>query len=98
MKVFHGTDKATKRKIISEGRLTGCPTFGPGVCLSRERALNFASIKVQKHLHKGRDYARRQIAILEFEIEEKFFLEFAKPDTMPDVFTFPAFKEIKITA
>lgn len=46
MTIYHGTDKESAEKIDVEKILRGDrKTFGPGVCLTIERALNYSVIK-----------------------------------------------------
>ncbi len=71
MKLYHGTDTKTARLIVKTRTLKGdYPLFGVGVCTCPQRALNYAAIKVQKYLSRGREYARKNIAVIEFEADE----------------------------
>lgn len=75
MIVFHGTDKECAEVIRSTGVLKGDRgLFGPGVCTTVERALNYSAIKCQKYGTRARRHGR--IVILEVEAD----LTGASPD------------------
>lgn len=96
MVIYHGTDLETAKKILKEKELKGdYPLFGPGVCTTIDRAKNFAAIKCQKYLSKGRDYTRKQIAVLELEIDDKYKEDFY-PENVSDAFTIEKTESIPI--
>jgi len=101
MTVYHGTDLLTARLIIESGSLLGdYPIFGVGFCTQASRARNFACIRVQKFLSKGRAYARKMICVLEFEISEEDFKN-ASPESVEHAYTMnrnnKPLKELKTT-
>ena len=49
MTVYHGTDKESAEKIQESKILKGSGSFGPGICLTLERALNYSAIKCAKY-------------------------------------------------
>ena len=50
MTIYHGTDEESAAKIEAEKILKGDGRqFGPGICLTLERALNYSAIKCAKY-------------------------------------------------
>lgn len=58
MTIYHGTDQESAEKIKAESLLKGNKSFGPGICLTLERALNYSAIKCGKYGVKARDMGR----------------------------------------
>ena len=83
MIVYHGTDKKSAEKISEEKILRGDrKTFGPGICLTLERTLNYSVIKCGKHGIHARSIGR--IIIIESFPEQ--ILDMASLDS-PDAYT-----------
>jgi hypothetical protein len=83
IRVYHGTDLSTSKRIVATGKLTGdLPRFGPGVCTTVSRALNFSAIKVFKH---GAN-ARKKVRILSFDIDTEL-LACASQESCGDAYT-----------
>lgn len=100
MIVYHGNDKKTAKIIKQTGILKGdFPLFGVGVCLSYNTARSFSGRKVQKYLNNGREYARKNIAVIKFEIESCLLIGATK-ESNHDAFTLningKPLKELKI--
>jgi hypothetical protein len=59
MTIYHGTDKESAEKIVAERILKGDRNiFGPGICLTIGRALNYSAIKCFKHGRNARSLGR----------------------------------------
>lgn len=58
MTIYHGTDKASAEKIQQDKILKGSGSFGPGICLTIERALNYSAIKCGKHGEQAKNVGR----------------------------------------
>jgi len=83
MIVYHGTDKESADKILSEKILRGDrKIFGPGICLTLERALNYSVIKCGKRGIHARSIGR--IVVIEGLPEQ--ILDNASLDS-PDAYT-----------
>jgi hypothetical protein len=83
MLAYHGTDKESADQILSSKILKGdLPLFGPGICTTIQRALNFSAIKSIKHGVKARKFGR----ILIFNIDEKL-LTWTTSENCTDAFT-----------
>jgi hypothetical protein len=76
MTVYHGTDKTSAEKILSEGILCGNASFGAGICLTIERALNYSAVKCLRHGIKARRIGR----ILVIEDFDESLLKFSTKD------------------
>ena len=53
MTIYHGTDLESAEKIQESNMLKGSGSFGPGICLTIERALNYSAIKCAKYGNKA---------------------------------------------
>ncbi len=82
MTIYHGTDEESAEKIKQDKFLKGSGSFGPGICLTIERALNYSAIKCGKHGEKARGIGR--IVVIE-DITSKI-LNSASKDA-PEAFT-----------
>lgn len=95
MTVYHGTDKETAKVIIKTGVLKGdWPSFRVGVCLDVDCAKNYAAVKIQKYLKHGRAFARKQLAILEFDMPETLLMDVTK-ESERNAYTLNGIKELK---
>ena len=78
--VYHGTDLKAANAIRRQGVLRGdWPLFGPGICLTLERAVNFVCIKAGAR-------TRRTGRVLELTIEPSLLAN-AEPETVCDALT-----------
>jgi hypothetical protein len=79
MIVYHGTDLRSANKIQRELRLYGDGLFGPGICTTFSRALNFVCVKCARQTRKiGR--------VLVLEIDDAMWPLFER-DNNPDAYT-----------
>jgi len=58
MTIYHGTDKESAEKIQQDKILKGSGSFGPGICLTLERALNYSAVKCGKHGPQAKNIGR----------------------------------------
>ncbi len=82
MLLYHGTDKQAAEEILRTKVLKGdYPSFGPGVCITIERALNYSVIKTIKHGLKARAMGR----IVIFELSDEVLNQSTKDS--PEAYT-----------
>lgn len=83
IRVYHGTDLKSALSVKKSGKLTGDgPAFGPGVCTTMERALNFSAIKAMQYGLQARKKGR----VLSFYIPEEMIARASKENCI-DAFT-----------
>jgi hypothetical protein len=78
--LYHATDLEGFKRIIISREITGDRLgFGPGLCTTLDRALNFVAIKCGRR-------ARRLGRVFELKVHPSLLTE-ATPDTVADAFT-----------